>query len=209
MKGLVICNGVIDDYGVIKRSNADLVVCADGGADHAYKIGIVPDCVIGDLDSIDSVVRSYFESKGVIFIKYPKDKDETDTHLAVNYCLDKGCSDITLCAALGGRFDHAFANVSLLAMLKQHGVSACIAENNSTIYVIDDVLKLAGKPGDLLSLLPLGDGVVILKTEGLYYAVNQRSFPFGQPFGVSNVFTGSLASVELTGGWLMVVHTSI
>lgn len=209
MKGIVICNGIVEDYNTIKCVGADLIVCADGGADHAYKAGVVPHCIIGDLDSISDEARTYFESKGVEFSKYPRDKDETDTHLAINYCIAHGCDDITLYAALGGRFDHAFANVSLLAMLKQRGISACIVDGDSVLYVSDDELKISGKQGDLLSLLPLGNGVTILFTDGLYYAVKDRKFPFGYPFGVSNVFADSEALIRLSGGWLLAVHTAL
>jgi len=207
MRAAVICNGIIDDYNDIKAIDADIIVCADGGSNYAYKADIIPDCIIGDLDSISCEAKAYFESKGVEFIKYSKDKDETDTHLALNYCLKNGCVDVTLYAALGGRFDHAFANVSLLAMLKQRGITARIIDDKSTLYVSDDVVKITGRPGDLLSLLPLGNGIVIIETNGLHYAVKDRAFPFGYPFGVSNVFTSDTASVKLSGGWLLAVHT--
>ena len=87
MKVCIILNGEIKDYKYIKniiyKNNYDYIICSDGGANHTYKMDIVPDYIIGDLDSVEDNILKYYKSKNVQFEKFPTKKDETDTELSI------------------------------------------------------------------------------------------------------------------------------
>ncbi len=87
MKICIILNGEIKNYDYIKniitKNNYDYIICADGGANHSYKMGITPDYIIGDLDSISSNIRDSYKLKNVKFEKFPSKKNETDTEICV------------------------------------------------------------------------------------------------------------------------------
>ena len=147
MRAVIIGNGDIKDYQYIKSkiNDNDFIICADGGYNHAEKMGIVPDVLIGDFDS----AKNFEKVKDRI--EYPKRKDFTDGELAVAYAVDNGYEDIVLIAMTGDRFDHSIADILLLEKCK-NGV---LIDDNNEIYLLKDKLSLNGKTGQTLSILSL------------------------------------------------------
>ena len=130
MRAVIIGNGDIKDYQYIKSKINDFIICADGGYNHAEKMGIVPDVLIGDFDS----AKNFEKVKDRI--EYPKRKDFTDGELAVAYAVDNGYEDIVLIAMTGDRFDHSIADILLLEKCK-NGVTTDGLEyplNDETLY---------------------------------------------------------------------------
>ena len=203
MKACIISNGIIQDYTFYRPliSEAELVICADGGLSHAKKLGVTPDILIGDLDS----VPQHLSRQGITVSQYARDKDETDTQLAVAYALEKGCTNIIMIGSLGGRFDHAFANINLLKMILDRGAKGCIIDEKNEIYLIDKYIEVNGRVGDTLSLLPVSEKVAGITTQGLRYALKDAQMVFGIPYGVSNVLTQLQASVYISEGLLLVM----
>ena len=203
MKACIISNGIIQDYTFYRPliAQVDFIICADGGLSHAKKLGVTPDILIGDLDS----VPPNLSKQGITVAQYAREKDETDTQLAVAYVLEKGYTDIHMIGSLGGRFDHAFANVALLKMILDKGAKGCIIDEKNEIYLIDKNIQIQGKVGDTVSLLPISEKVEGIATQGLKYALKGAQMVFGIPYGVSNVFTQSQASVSISKGLLLVM----
>ncbi len=87
MKICILLNGEIKDYdyinNIVTTGSYDYIICSDGGANHAYNMNIVPNYIIGDLDSVNENIIKYYNSKGVKFKKFPTKKDETDTELCI------------------------------------------------------------------------------------------------------------------------------
>jgi thiamine pyrophosphokinase len=93
----------------------DFILCADGGTRHALAMGIIPNAIIGDMDSLPSYFQpSTFDGELILF---PKDKNETDLELAIDHALTLQPDQILILAALGGRMDQTLANISLLSQL--------------------------------------------------------------------------------------------
>ncbi|MDK2809890.1 MAG: thiamine pyrophosphokinae [Petroclostridium sp.] len=207
MRAWVISNGNIVDYGFFRNmiSETDLIICADGGAKHAQKIGVTPDVIIGDLDSIEQHCYHDMIAKNIQIINYSTDKDETDTQLAVEYAIQRGCEEIILIGSLGSRFDHSFANVSLLKLVLDKGIKGRIINENNEIYLINDYIQLRGKVGEKLSLLPLTPNVSGITTKGLQYGLNNAQMKFGIPNGISNVFIKPEAEITIKEGLLLVI----
>jgi len=194
----------------------DQVIAADGGARHASRLGVAIDLWVGDGDSIGEAALAALEASGVPAERSSAEKDESDTELAILAAIRRGASGVVVVGALGGpRIDHALANVSLLAMPDLHGRSATILDARSRIGLIrapgpgDEPVErpLPGRPGDLVSLLPLGAGVEGVTTRGLAYPLLDEPLPAGRVRGLSNVRIAADAAVVVRRGLLLVIES--
>ena len=206
----IFCNGDLTRYKDLKThiGNYDFVICANGGSKIAYQQHIVPNLVIGDLDSLTKELRSFLLKHRVPFRKHPPEKDETDTELAIMYALKYHFCPIILYGLLGSRLDHLTANLFLVAALTKKGVKIEIVENRQTITFIKNQMTLTGKIGDLLSLVPFSEDCKDVTTCGLQFSLKKETLPVGTTRGISNVFTQNMVTVTLKAGLLMIVHTS-
>jgi thiamine pyrophosphokinase len=187
----------------------DQVIAADGGANWLYALDRTPDLIVGDLDSISPLALRAFQSQGCPLQRYPADKDETDTELALCAAKQRGASDILLLGALGGRIDHELANIQLLTLPMLSETRLRIFDGTSYISLIRGGWAVHGEPGDLLSLLPWGGDAHGIETSGLQYPLRYESLYLGPARGVSNVLLGTEAQVHLKQGWLLAIHTPL
>jgi thiamine pyrophosphokinase len=205
--GLVVSGG---DYDPPRRlaewaSRAQVIVAADSGAEHALRMGLKVDVVVGDLDSLAGAACERLQAEGTTFLRHRPDKDETDTELALRAALDRGCDEVVLLCALGGRLDHALANVFLLAV-PELDERSLVASGGTEVRLIRRSARFEGAKGDLLTLLPFGVDAVGITTVGLEYPLRAETLPVGLARGVSNVFEGAQAEVSLQAGALLAVH---
>jgi len=208
MKAAIICNGSIVDYEECKArlAHVDRIICADGGTRHAYEMGIVPDVIIGDLDSSKGEYIDYYKSKGVPITEYSSDKDKTDTHICLEYALER-YEEIIILGGTGKRLDHTLGNISILRMAADSGKKVCILDENNEIYVIKDGIRLQGKKDDILSLLPLSGMVEGIDLKGVYYPLQNAVMEIGNPYGVSNRFEESEIELTIKSGYLIVIKS--
>lgn len=209
MKAAVVSHGKVEDLdytGKIMKS-CDMIICADGGAEYALKCGLLPDALIGDLDSVDDCILDSIKNYNTRIVKYPKEKDYTDTQLAVDYAIEQGADEIVLLGSLGDRQDHSLANILLLVKLIKCGIKSCIINEKNEIYVTDSSITLKGNKGDLVSLIPVGCDTRGISTEGLQYRLSGATIPLGDPLGISNVFTGEEMKVTLESGLLLIIKS--
>jgi len=210
LRAVIFANGRIENHTQVishLRPN-DVLIAADGGAEHCKVIGIQPHIVIGDMDSISSLLKKELESAGTKFITFPEDKDHTDLELALSFAHQQGANEIVLFGILGGRLDMSLANLLLLAKDEWR---------NSSIYVIDgpdiafflgeqDSIKIEGVPGDIVSLIPLTDQVMGVSTQGLRWQLDDAVLLFGDTRSVSNEMLAASAEVKIEKGKLFLVH---
>ncbi len=182
------------------------IICADSGANHAYRWGLTPDVICGDLDSIDESVRFYFEDLGVEFISYPVDKDWTDTELAIEVALERGGTDLVFVGLDGGRIDHLFTNYLLIARMSQKARMRILSEQSWTYFLNDryNSLYLEGALGKTVSAIPLMESTGICYA-GLKYPLTDEQLDFGTSRGMSNVATQDTVSIRFNSGLLMVI----
>lgn len=193
-----------------------LVIAADGGASGAERLGLALDLLIGDMDSIDVEHLARLRDAGVRVELAPVAKDETDTELAVQAALARGADGLTILGAFGGRrFDHALANVGLLALpvLADRAVELLDATTRVTVVRAPDTggrpvhRPLPGRVGDTVSLIPFGADVAGITTEGLRYALLDGTLTVGPARGLSNVRLVSEAAVTVRRGLLLIVES--
>lgn len=206
MKIAIISSGSIYDYEGCKErlTQVQKIICADGGTRHAYNMGIVPDVIIGDMDSSTDEYIKHFQELKIPFIKYNRDKDKTDTHICLEYALEL-CDEVLLFGATGTRLDHTLANISILRLAADSGKMACIIDENNEIYVIKDAIKLEGKKGDILSLIPISTKVEGVTLKGTHYLLQDAKMELGNPYGVSNMFEEDSVEVFISSGYLAVI----
>lgn len=210
MRAIVIANGHIGNSEASRAQTwpHDLVICADGGAQHALALGLAPDVVIGDLDSLDGNLQARLEGEGCQVLVHPTRKDETDLELALHYAIDHGVDEILILGALGGRIDQTLANVLLLALPELEGIKTRIAAGDQEMFLIRGQAFIEGQVGDTVSLLPIAGDVTGITTEGLKYTLQRGTLKFGPTLGVSNVLTAPVAQVQMERGLLLCIHIS-
>lgn len=207
MTGVIVCNGSIEDYTYYNKyfNMADLIICADGGAAHLIRIGKKPDILLGDFDSISAGDFKFLKELGVEILKYPVEKDMTDTELAVNLALDKGCTYIVIIGGIGSRWDHSLSNIFLLKKLLDRGIAGIIVNERNEISVIKDKIILYKEENAKISLLPLTEVVEGVTTKGLYYPLNNATIEMGSTWGISNEFISEIAEVSIKSGLMLVI----
>ena len=208
MRAIIVANGQVQQderYNHLVRPD-DLIIAVDGGAMVAQQLGLVPQVVVGDMDSLSRQLVSQLEASGCQLVDHPARKDETDTELAVRYALQQGAREILLLGATGDRLDHTLANVFLLDMAWQAGVRAKIVSGDTEVWLLrgGGELEVDGEPGDIVTLLPVGQDAVGVRTMGLEWALHGDTLRFGPARGVSNVMTAAQAQVALREGVLLV-----
>lgn len=200
MRAVIIGNGSF--YDGFEFLPEDIVICADGGFNHASKHGIHANIVIGDMDSVKVDISG--ENTRV----YPTEKDFTDSELAVSLALEKKCSEIVLLAMTGTRLDHTIANVCLLRSIAEHGASGVIIDKENTIYYINKHISLNGQNGKTVSLIPLNGDLTGVFNTGFYYPLNNETVYYGTTRGISNKIISDAADITVHGGEGIVVVTN-
>lgn len=185
---------------------ADLLLAADGGALPLLRIGLVPQIVIGDLDSLDAQSERELQARGVELRRFPREKDETDLEMALLLAAERGATAIDVLGALGGRWDHTLANVAMLDMPELRGRRVRLIDGRQTLFTVRDSAVLEGNRGDTVSLLPLTSEVRGVTTAGLMYPLRDATLRYERARGVSNVLLEPPGRVTLREGLLLVVH---
>jgi thiamine pyrophosphokinase len=207
-KAVIIANGKQGSAASIKAcaAEADLLIAADGGAQRCRTLGLMPDWIVGDLDSLAPESRTFFEQAGVRFDVHPTHKDETDLELAVRAALREGAHEAVLVAALGARWDQSLANILLLAHPDFAPLALRLVEGPDTFWIVRDRAVVHGQPGDRLSLLPLSPEVAGVTLTGLEYPLADSLLRFGFTTGISNRLIAPEATVTLRQGILLAIH---
>ncbi len=185
----------------------DFILCADGGARHAMDLGLTPDYVVGDFDSLDSADLVRLRRDGAELDAYPRDKDYTDLELALRVAQRLRPEEVILLGALGGRLDQTLANIFLLAHPDYADLRVTLVSGPERAWVMRDEIVVRGRPGDLLSVIPLTPDVTGLTYHhGLRWRLTDAVMPFGSSRGVSNELVAEEARLSLKTGVALVIH---
>lgn len=208
MKCIILSNG---EYGALPmyRSvilQSDLIVCADGGADILYEMDLMPHVIIGDLDSISPAALQYFSQQKVEIIKYPRNKDYTDTQLAIAYAEQKGAEELIFLGTLGKRLDHSLSNLFSSMDLVHKGKKLTHFSPECNVYVFSGQLKISGNIGDVISVLALTDLCEGVYESGVAYPLEDVKLEINKPYAVSNHLIAEQATLKVGKGILAVFH---
>lgn len=208
MKILVMTNGTYGSDAWYKERAASYpqVICADGGADAAYRFGITPAAIIGDLDSISAESQAHFESTGVRFVTSPPQKDYTDTQLAYALAIEEGAAEITVWGGTGDRLDHTLSTLFSAVTPFMEGISVRFESPEQTIHLMRDKLRLNGRAGDTVSIIVLSEKATGITIKGFQYPLDQALIESRWQWAVCNVLTGTEAEIVMESGIAAVIH---
>ncbi|MEA3470658.1 MAG: thiamine diphosphokinase [Thermodesulfobacteriota bacterium] len=209
-KIFIISGGTIRDHRFLKERLAEasdpVIICADGASRQLIAHDIIPTVIVGDMDSVGEDILRYFKESGSEIVRYPKRKDETDTWLALEHALNMKPDEIIILGALGGRIDHALANIFLLVMAAEKGVKTKIVDETSELFVVKDTATIDGNVGDTVSLFPLSSSVSGINLKGFEYSLSDGVMEIGTPYGISNRLTEEEGVISVESGYLLVVR---
>jgi thiamine pyrophosphokinase len=221
-RALVVADGDVPTRAALDAAwpgwidGIEFVVAADGGWKKADSLGIRPDLLVGDGDSLPEGLFVELAAEGVPIERSLVDKDESDAELAILAALVRGATHVTVVGALGGRrLDHALANIGLLALPNPLDAEIELLDETTRVQLLRApgehgaaaTCRLVGPIGELVSLLPQGRPAVGVTTAGLLYPLRDETLATGPARGLSNVSIAAEASVTLRNGCLLVIET--
>ena len=173
-----------------------LVIAADGGLRHTDALGLVPDVILGDFDSL-----GYIPADSRV---YPVEKDDTDAMLAVRVGLERGCDGFFFYGAMDGpRLDHTIANFQTLGYLATHGARGTLIGRDYIATVLSaESIEFSENAEGILSLFCLGEAAEV-SIEGLKYGLDHGTLTPDFPLGVSNHFVGKPAEITVHSGLVL------
>lgn len=208
MRCLIALNGAPPsrDRLIALKETADLTVAADAGARIFLNNGMIPDVMLGDMDSSQGhELADLCTRLGSRVLFYRPKKDATDGHLALDYCLGQGADGVTFVGACGGRTDMILANIGLLLRAHRAGLKADAYGQTEYLRAFDGRLELSdGVPGRKVSFFPLDAAVTLSLAGGWLYPLPPTLLDRADTLTVSNEFTSSSASALSDGACLMV-----
>lgn len=209
---IIIANGHLSNPNKARQHICpdDRVICADGGTHHAQSMELLPDIVVGDLDSLDSALCAELKAAGVRFEVHPAKKDETDLELALRLAVSEGAKEIEILAMLGGRLDQSLANLLLLARPEWASAQVRATEGSQSVWPVrgGQETTIEGKCGDLLSLVPVTPLVSGVTLEGVEWPLQAATLRFGSTFTISNRLICPPAHLSIEEGTVLVIHQS-
>ncbi len=202
--GLLFINGEITEkeIRIVQRESFDAIIAADGGTHHALRWGFTPDFVVGDLDSITDAIREQLPNTPLI---HRPSQELNDLEKALQFCEAQEITHLTVLGIAGKRLDHTLNNLSVISRYDQR-FHLTLYDPYSQIYLVRKEIRIQGKIGQLVSLIPMGtvEGIV---TTGLAFPLNNETLAFGVREGLSNYLTQEVAHVRFRSGLLIVfVH---
>jgi len=204
---IVFSNGYYNNmnfYSELITSN-DYIICADGGANYALSIGVRPDMVVGDLDSIDKTVYKQLLDLGTTIEKYPCEKDMSDLEIALEKAIEYQPEEIVIFGALGNRLDQTLNNINILLLPLRNDIKASIVDEYHQVQLFNKKITINGNSDDYLSLYPLTEDVSGVTTEGLKFPLNGEILYFASTRGLSNEFINNMATITIEKGLLLVI----
>lgn len=204
-KCIILANGRAPLKSIITYLQSigyNTLICADGGANSARKMNIIPDFIVGDLDSIASDTLKFFSSKSVI--KKVSRQNDTDIEKCIKFALSKKFSDIILLGVTGDRLDHSFCNMGIVLKFFKDVKLKIIAEESILVPYTGNV-ELKSVKQETISLYGF-DRETKISSHGLYYPLKNISLPFGEKESTSNVAVGERIKLKITGGIIFIIR---
>ncbi len=218
MKNTLIITGGDVDVDFLKKyyeeNEFSLVIAADGGLRAADTLGIVPNYIVGDFDTISPLVLfKYEEMENVKIKRFRPKKDFTDTYIALMTAIEEESFAIHIIGGTGSRLDHTLANIQLLQVALNNGIEAIIVSRNNRIRLLGKKrhdIKIYKGEYKYVSLIPLTDLVTGISTKGLEYNLEERDFYIDNDIslGVSNEILDKEAEVHIDNGTLILMETN-
>ena len=209
MRAAIFLNGSPESSDLLRRvaGLADLIVAADGGARYALEAGVVPDLVVGDMDSLGEDLALEVERRGAYLERHQARKDKMDGQLAVLAAREWGATGADLLCAGGGRLGALFAVPHILLAAERIGLRSTVVADRVRMFVVEAGCRtVEGESQDSISIFPLSGRAAGVTLEGMEYPLENARMEPGDTLGFHNELLGRRASVSVEEGALLIVH---
>lgn len=204
---LIVCDGALSKKLLNRftklnkpRQKVTIISC-DGASDFLCRHNIIPDYIVGDLDTIKQKTLAYYKQKKVTVIKNP-DQYKNDLEKALDLALKKKFKNISVIGFSGKRFDHSVNNLSILKRYYRKA-NITVYDKDFEIFFVKRSAEFKSRKGSVVSLIPLPAAKGI-KTTGLKYPLNSETLLFGKREGGLNEATENNVKIEVRSGDLLV-----
>jgi thiamine pyrophosphokinase len=184
-------------------SEEDYIIAADAGIRNAARLSVIPQLVMGDMDSLDQ--REVPEGA----ILFPVRKDDTDLMLAVKKGIELGGRDFLIYGALGGRLDHTYASIQTLSYLLDHGCTGTLVDGSQLVTLLENTTWKVPAGFRHVSIFSYTERCGGITLKGLSYPLEDALLDQNFPLGVSNSMTGEPASISVREGRLLVILSDL
>ena len=212
MRAAIFLNGAPDSKDLIQAvvKRADLIVAADGGARYALAAGIVPDLVVGDMDSLGEDLAQEVEKRGASLERHPVEKDKMDGHLAVLAARGRNATAADFLCAAGGKPGAVFAVPHVLLAAEIIGLRSTVVADWGRMFVVEATSRtVEGTARDSVSVFPLSGPATGVTLEGMAYPLQNAELHPGDTLGFHNELIGRKAKVRVKSGALLVVQETV
>ena len=204
-KCIILANGRLPQKKIISfliKRNFNTLICADGGANSARKLNLVPDYIIGDLDSASTETLKYFSGKSkVININR---QDDTDVQKCLKYIIKKKCKVCVLLGAIGDRLDHSFCNLGITLKFSDR-IKIIIISERSVLTVEKGIVRFKTNLNEIISIYAFNNKTRITSI-GLKYPLKNDILPFGVRESTSNIAIGNEVKLKIKGGKIFLIR---
>ena len=210
---VIISGGYMDDVFAsawLTEYVPEYTIVADSGMEFCRRIGIIPDMIIGDFDSVLSDTLSYFKMQSdIVWRELNPIKDDTDTEFAIRQAIALGTEEIAILGGTGTRLDHVFGNVALLGIGLKEQVKIQLVDAHNRIRMIDKPMKLekASQFGKFVSILPFAGAVRGVTLNGFKYPLVNHTMEVFSSLGISNEIVENEAEICFEEGILLVIES--
>jgi thiamine pyrophosphokinase len=205
VRAVVLVGGRVAATTRLRRSVADaeLVIAADGGLRHAQALGLAPDLLVGDLDSVETALLA--SHPGLAVERHPRAKDALDLELALDAADARGARHTTVVGGLTGRLDQTLATLLVVQGRHAAGHDHEVDDGRRRVWPLrpGEVRPLPLRRGERFSLLAL-DAEAIVSVEGARYALACAPLARERALGVSNTAV-DVVRVQVHAGAVVVV----
>lgn len=210
---LILTGGRLDPAfagSFLQTEEFNRVIAVDGGLKGAKELGLVPDVIVGDFDSVDPAVLAFYRKmEHIVWEVHQPEKDDTDTELALKRAMAMGAGEIVILGATGRRLDHMIGNIQLLYPCLQKGIRASIIDPQNRLYLIDGetVFRRHEVWGTYISFLPLTQEVTGITLKGFKYPLENKDICIGTSLCISNELIEEEGRITFSEGVLMAVES--
>lgn len=208
MRGIIISGGTPPSKKLLERviDKNSIIIFSDSGANVGFKYGLDCKAIVGDLDSISQEAKDYYTKKHCKFITFNKEKDFTDTELAIVELIKYEVDSIILLGCIGTRMDHTLANMGLLVNYASKGYNIKIMDEHNEIMVLLRSTIIHAEEHKVFSLQSFRDKVSNLSIIGAKYPLRNYDLYSGDPLTVSNEFLDRDVEIIFNEGTLLLIY---
>ena len=194
MNALIVGNRPLTK-NIIELSKNKLIIAADGGVDRLLEYEILPDKVIGDLDSISDKSATRLED----WLILNKDIQKTDLEKSVEYAIERGSKKIQIVGWSGGRIDHTIAALGLAFDRRIE-----LVDDEFTVKAVSDLEVIKGEEGSLFSLIAIPEARVSI--EGARWGLNHEKLKMGGRGIHNEIGPSKEVSIQCHSGNLLLIQ---